>query len=43
MADTLEQIFLIGASVGYGFDRYTPSGTTDIRIAAPETRPEGAS
>ncbi|WP_144873587.1 hypothetical protein [Microbacterium sp. 1.5R] len=31
-ADTLEQIFQIGAILGYGFDTVTSSRTTDIRI-----------
>jgi hypothetical protein len=37
-ADTLEQIFQIGAFLGYGFDTDTTSRTTDIRTAAPESR-----
>ncbi|MBN6192673.1 hypothetical protein JQN58_37985 [Aneurinibacillus sp. BA2021] len=32
-SDTLEQIFQIGAILGYGFDKDTPPRATDIRRA----------
>ncbi len=34
--DTLEQIFPIGALLGYGFDTNTPPRASDIRTETPD-------